>query len=253
VSGESILHRAIGTDPPGLDGADDWSIDAPAGSLAAGEVWLWRADLRADERAEAVCRGWLSADERQRAAAARLPNVARRYVLARGLLRGALAGLLGSNPARIAFRYGPQGKPFLDAESKLRFNLSHSGDIAVLAVAFDSDLGVDVERIRPGVNVPQIANRYLSRTDAARLSDLPAEESNREFFRCWTKREAYLKALGTGLAGSDAAMRELARVEGMANAIQEFAPADGYLGALAVMGSCRIARKLQWSPPSCIL
>jgi 4'-phosphopantetheinyl transferase len=249
----AILPRATDANEPRSDAVADWSRDAPAGLPPAGEIWLWRAELHQDERAETECRGWLSADELRRAAAARLPDVARRFVLARGLLRGVLASCLGTEPGRVAFRYGPHGKPALDAESPLRFNLSHSGDIAVLAVALDNDLGVDVERVRPGVNVTQIANRYLSRSDAARILALPEDERTREFFRCWTKREAYLKALGTGLAGSEAAMREPTWDEGMANAIQEFASSDGYLGALASLGSCRIARKLQWSPPSRIL
>lgn len=263
VSSDDAPSRGGSLPPPDADDSlrplpadDGWSKEIVAGSPAPGEIWLWRANLRLGERQRRSCLEWLSPDERERVVRAGLPEVARRFTVSRGMLRQVLGACLDVAPAAVGFRYGTHGKPDLnDRGAPLRFNLSHSGDLAVLAVTVDSDLGVDIERIRPGIDIARIANRYLSQGDADRLRGTTDDQRDREFFRCWTLREARLKAAGCGWVGNAAYWDEGEnRSETSPGEFTyEFTPCLGYLGALAILGACRIVRKFQWPATAGIL
>ena len=126
-----------------------------------------------------------------------------RFVVAHGLLRVILSRYLDSRPESIWFRYGPNGKPALAANSDgddIRFNLAHCDNLAVVAISQGGELGVDIERIRPELPVAEIAEHYFSAWEAAALQALPATERCDSFFRCWTGKEAYVKATGKGLS-----------------------------------------------------
>lgn len=170
-----------------------------------GEVQVWRMAL--DRTAEEVAALFevLSTDERERAARYVSERDRARFVAGRGLLRRVLAGYRGSEaPERLRFAYGAHGKPRLaavDAEGvDVRFNLAHSDGLALLAVALGREVGVDVEWVREDGAIAAVADRYFSRAERDALAALPEGERCRAFYACWTRKEAYVKARGEGLA-----------------------------------------------------
>jgi 4'-phosphopantetheinyl transferase len=163
-------------------------------------VHLWRASLSAepDERQ----RLWqtLASDEQARAERFLFAEHRERFTVARGMLREVLARYLGLRPGEVRFRYGPHGRPeLLGATSPLRFNLSHSGDAALLAICTAHDIGVDIEQVRPDFASLEVARRFFSRLEVQALQALDEEVRCDAFFRCWTRKEAYIKARGEGL------------------------------------------------------
>lgn len=163
-----------------------------------GEVHLWQFGL--DEMASQI--SLLDADESARAGRLVFAPDHRRYVAAHTKTRCVLASYLGVPPQGLRFRYSRFGKPDLALEhgSRLCFNLSHSQDHAVLAVADNLQLGVDIEVMRPGVAEPALVRQVLSPPEQQALATLPAHQIDSAFLTCWTRKEAGLKALGCGLS-----------------------------------------------------
>ncbi len=156
--------------------------------------------LDAEPEAEGRALSLLSEEERQRCGQFRFGPLRQRYLLARAALRRLLAGYLGVAAEGIQLSYGDHGKPFLqDPSSRLQFNLAHSGDLCVLAFTLDSNVGVDVERIRPLRDAAAVAQRFFAKEECADLKQVPAADQQRAFFRCWTRKEAFVKAVGAGL------------------------------------------------------
>jgi 4'-phosphopantetheinyl transferase len=163
------------------------------------------------------------------------------------MLRRLLGGFLGLEPERVELRYGPHGKPCVEG---LRFNLAHSHELALYAFSRGRELGVDLERIRPLRDAAAIAERYFSAEENAVLRSLPEIQRHEAFFRCWTRKEAYLKALGDGLArpldSFDVTLApgepaRLLRVQGAPDEAARWSllhldPAPGFVGALAAEG-----------------
>ncbi|HSA60183.1 MAG TPA: 4'-phosphopantetheinyl transferase superfamily protein [bacterium] len=139
----------------------------------------------------------LSPDERERADRFKARGAEERFLLARGLLRRALGGILGEDPASLRFSYGPKGKPRLEGKN-LSFNLAHSADRVAIAVAKDRDVGIDLERIRPENDA--LVERYFSAPEAILYRATLPEKQGLAFFHFWTAKEAYLKARGDGLS-----------------------------------------------------
>jgi 4'-phosphopantetheinyl transferase len=126
-----------------------------------------------------------------------------RFIVCRAILRGILAQYMDIEPAQIEFCYGRHGKPVLAAafqNRELRFNVSHSHEIALFAFTRQREIGVDIERIRPLSDVKQIVERYFSYRERKMFRSLPTAQRFPTFFTWWTCKEAYLKALGEGLA-----------------------------------------------------
>jgi 4'-phosphopantetheinyl transferase len=161
--------------------------------------------LQIDRRAASVqaalprLQALLGPPELERLARLRRADDRERFLLGRGVLRLTLGHWLGQDPAALVFRQGPHGKPWLDGAPP--FNLSHSGDLVLLAFHGSRDVGVDVERERPGLEWQAIARRTFAPERLARLEALPATQQERAFLREWCRLEAELKARGTGLAG----------------------------------------------------
>lgn len=168
-------------------------------ALAPGEAHVWRASLDVPQPQLDELKGCLSEDELTRAARFKFDRDRNRYIAGRGILRRTLAGYLRTNPAAIRFAYNPQGKPSLPAGG-LQFNLSHSGGEALYAVSLDVELGIDIERLNPAVEVEQIAANFFSPAEVAAILALPPRQRHNRFFDFWTRKEAYLKALGHGLS-----------------------------------------------------
>lgn len=181
-------------------------VAAERGVSAGGEIVVdlhdWRLDSSPPQR-EALARH-LSRDEIRRADSFVFARDRDRFLAGRGRLREILAGYLGADPRELIFDYGEQGKPLLAGVGEaLRFNLSHSGDHAVLAVSRTAEVGVDIEGVRPVER--EVASRTFSAAESAALDALPDEQWLAGFFRCWTRKEAVVKAIGTGLLSDLAA------------------------------------------------
>ncbi len=141
--------------------------------------------------------------EAERVRAARFVDAVhrRRWIAGRATLRTMLADCVGAEPAEIPIEYGRFGKPELrEPYQALTFNLSHSGPLALLAIARARDVGVDLEAISPRIDWPAVAARFFSRAEQDALERLPAGEQARAFFTCWSRKEAYLKARGAGFS-----------------------------------------------------
>jgi 4'-phosphopantetheinyl transferase len=145
---------------------------------------------------------WLSAEERTRAARFHAGQHQRRFTVAHGRLRQILAEVLGVEPQHLQFAVGPYGKPQLTGDwerSGLQFNLSHSADRALLAWSWRRAVGVDIELWRPLHDAAALVRRYFSASEIAAWDALPSEVREQGFFDCWTRKEAYIKAVGRGL------------------------------------------------------
>jgi 4'-phosphopantetheinyl transferase len=203
------------------------------------QLWVWSLDEA--QGAEAV----LSDDERARAARMVVQLHAARFIAARSGLRRILGHCLGRDPAALAFALGPYGKPHLQAAPDIAFNLSHSDHLAAVVVTSAMPVGVDIERIRPVSD--GLAARFFAPAEAAALAGVPQAARLAAFHACWTRKEAYIKAIGTGLATrldsfavslDPSAPARLLWVADDANAGQNwqmhsFVPANGFAGAIA--------------------
>lgn len=216
--------------------------------LKGREVHLWVVRLEASEDNFERSRSWLSEDEIARAERFRFDRHRRAFVLGRAALRALLASYLGIAPADVRFVYGPQGKPALaDTLSPLRFNASNSGDLAACAFTRGCEIGVDVEQHRAVRDLENIAHRFFSPEEAAEVLELPATDKETGFFNCWTRKEAYIKAMGGGLSipldSFQVTLRpgvaaRMVSLDGSAEAarcwtLHDFTPAPGYTGAIA--------------------
>jgi 4'-phosphopantetheinyl transferase len=165
-------------------------------------VQLWRLSLDLGSAAIATLHDTLSAEEARRAARFTRPRDANRFVAARGQLRTIIGGISEVAPEALSLTFGPFGKPRLQGRSNPRFNLSHAGNRALLAVVAGREVGVDLEVPRPGLESARLARRALAPDEILALDALPADEQDAAFLRCWTRKEAYLKARGDGLHAS---------------------------------------------------
>lgn len=175
-----------------------WPIATDPATLADDDAHVWAVPL---DSSGTPVESVLSADERQRADRFRRPELRRRFVTARGGLRTILGRYLGTPPADVRLELDPRGKPRLagNHRSWLCFNLAHSGELALVAVARGCDVGVDVERLRSVRRLDEIAGRFFhpGERDAIQAAD-PAVRAA-AFLRSWTGKEAVLKAIGLGL------------------------------------------------------
>ena len=217
------------------------------------EVHVWRAVLdQPGSRIHALHR-ILAADEQIRAGHFHFDRDREHFIVARGVLRAILGDYLNQAPECLSFCYGSHGKPALAGRSDLdtiRFSVSHSHGAALYALARGREVGIDIERIRSDLAITEIAERFFSPPEAARLRALPTEVQPEAFFRYWTRKEAYIKALGGGLSipldRSDvtAAAGESGPVvvplqdpAGTSHwCVQELPAGPGYVAALAVEG-----------------
>jgi 4'-phosphopantetheinyl transferase len=181
----------------------DWPEGRPTAPPPEGEAHIWFARLDPPEEIVAACRAVLSPAERFLAGRKVTDELKRRAIVSRGLLRRALGDALGREAADVPLALGEKGKPHLAdrADSaRLDFNLSHSGDLWLLALVAAGPVGVDIEVPRDETDWDALTERYFSDAERAAFAALPAEERRTAFFRIWTQKEALLKAHGSGLA-----------------------------------------------------
>ena len=146
---------------------------------------------------------YLNDEERMRANHFRLKQDRKQFSVCPGVLRIMIGHYLRIEPNRVRFSYGPHGKPYLEetlGDSTLRFNLGHSNDIALYAFTCCREIGVDIKYLRALPDADRITDRFFLAREIATLHALPASQRQQAFFNCWTRKEAYIKAIGKGLS-----------------------------------------------------
>lgn len=180
-----------------------WLPASPDLSLRHGDIHVWRLALNQLSCHRYQSSAPLSDSERQRAGRFHFQADRDRYVVSRNVLRNLLGRYLGQAPREVELGSTEHGKPFLleaEGEPSIRFNLSHSGDWTVYAFASDREVGIDVERIRPLPDFETIATRVFTCTEQELIALAPRQETLATFFRLWSRKEAYVKAIGHGLS-----------------------------------------------------
>ena len=184
-------------EPVRFERYDRPALDPPV--LSGDEAHIWSVDLRAAPGHISAFGGLLSADERRRAARFRFDRHRRRFIVAQGALRTLLGRYCSTTPKRLVFEYGPKGKPSLVGTPDLHFNVSHSSERAVFGVSRRGPLGIDIELLRDLADADDIAERFFSAPEVESYRRIPGNGRQRAFFNCWTRKEAFVKALGEGL------------------------------------------------------
>ncbi|MBV9126367.1 MAG: 4'-phosphopantetheinyl transferase superfamily protein [Planctomycetes bacterium] len=212
---------------------------------------MWRVSLEPPEPWFQHLRQTLTPEEQTRARRFVQAIHGRHFTAARGWLRFVLGLYLRRPPACLRFDYGPHGKPFFPAAENagdLQFNLSHSHAAALIGITRGRDIGIDLEQVRTMENLEDIARRFFSSREVAALATVPAAEKGEAFFRCWTRKEAFIKAGGEGLtrpldefsvslsAGEPACLLEISGspAEAARWTLREVLPWPGFIGCVAV-------------------
>lgn len=225
---------------------------APLG-LSTDEVQAWCVNLDACGANLVALATHLSSNELERASRFKIPVERDRFLAAHAILRELLGGYLEQPPASLLIETESRGKPRLSPRpgaSDLRFNLSHSHGSALFAFSLNREVGVDIEKIRPEFVREGIAEQYFSAREQRDLEDIPSELRVEAFFRCWTRKEAYIKARGEGLAIPLDSFSVSLKPHGLARLrsqdserwkLYSLPTAPGFAAALVVEGSeCRV-------------
>jgi 4'-phosphopantetheinyl transferase len=181
----------------------EWLKAPEALHAGRGEVHIWECLLDPDDETAEALFSILSDRERERALQFHFDRLRRRYVVAHGLLRSILGMYLDVEPKLLVFCTNPCGKPYLCPDrndESIMFNISHSDDLSVIALSSELEVGIDIERTNRELNVAEIAGSFFSKKEIEKLSALTGDPQREAFFRCWTRKEAYLKGKGRGLS-----------------------------------------------------
>jgi 4'-phosphopantetheinyl transferase len=243
-----------------------WPAPPPQVVCEEGEVHVWLASLEQGPSVVRALSGTLCPDERRRAERFRFAKDREHFTVARGVLRNILGRYLGTPSERIRFSYSEYGKPALPEGDGggLRFNVSHSHRLALYALTRGRELGLDIEYLREDLAGLEIAERFFSSAEVATLRALPPALRTAAFFNCWTRKEAYIKALGEGLSHSLSRF-SVSMVPGEPASLltSEDDPSEvsrwsmtalstesNYAAALVVEGDIDELRRWRWSPPA---
>ncbi len=178
----------------------DWQQPPNNLAISTKEVHVWRANLDLTSKQIADLTISLSPDEIDRANRFRFPQHKNRFIAARGWLRKILGRYLQIDPQKVEFEYSDRGKPFLK-QKQLQFNVSHTEDTALYAFTPQQAIGIDLEYLGKETEYKQIAQRFFTPTEATLICNANPPNCQRLFFHLWTVKEAYLKAIGSGLVG----------------------------------------------------
>ncbi|MBI4528175.1 MAG: 4'-phosphopantetheinyl transferase superfamily protein [Deltaproteobacteria bacterium] len=180
-----------------------WNSFALSPRLAGDEIHIWRARLDLAQDQIETFSAYLSPDEKERARRYKFETDRNRFICCRGILRAIVSRYLDVEPVQIEFEYGTYGKPGVKmsaAEKVLNFNLSHSHGLALYGVAWNREIGIDLEYVRPVMDADGVVGRYFSTEERAFYQSVSPEKKREEFFNLWTVKEACLKAVGLGLS-----------------------------------------------------
>lgn len=232
-----------------------WETAPEKPPLIDGELHVWRFALnREDPDTLASARSILNEEERRRADRLVIEPARHRFTLAHATLRRIVALYLPVSMRELDFQYGPHGKPYL-AGKPICFNLSHSGAMALVAITKNAEVGIDIEEINRRHAADEIAERFFSEAENLAYRAYQEPERLHAFFRCWSRKEAVIKALGEGLScplhsfdvsldRNHARLLDLRRQDAHAGSWVMFAvdAHPDYTAAAAVIGSCRRVR-----------
>ncbi len=245
---------------------DLWAPGPARPVPAPSEVHVWRASLALPPGDVAALHEVISDEERLRAGRFRFEVHRGRFVAGRGIQRRVLARYLGAGPAALRYRLAHHGKPSLDHPwdaTGLRFNVSNAEDGLLIAVGLGRELGVDLEAVRTLGDRDDVARRFFSAPENQVYDTIADAERDAAFFTCWTRKEAYIKALGEGLSMPldcfDVTLRpgEPARLLATRGnpaetdrwTLHELDPGPGWMGAVAVEGDASWEMRLyDWDP-----
>jgi 4'-phosphopantetheinyl transferase len=184
----------------GIDMQTNWMKPPNELILEFDQVDIWRISLDLEPESVQWAESSLSVDESQRAARFHFDADRYRFLVSHACLRVVLSRYLDCKPDQVFFTVGEYGKPTLSSNLDLDFNLSHSGDYALISVACNHKVGIDVEHFRPDLEINKVARRFFSEEENSELDGLSPEQQTRGFFNCWTRKEAYIKGHGLGLS-----------------------------------------------------
>lgn len=233
-------------------------------TLDLGEIHVWRVSLAQTESCLQSLQQTLSTDERTKADRFRFPKDRSQFIVSRGALRAILSRYLNISSHTLRFDYNPYGKPSLivtQGGNTLRFNLSHSRGMALIAITKNRDIGVDIEGINPNFSGLEIAEKFFSPLENSVLRSLPEHLQATAFFTCWTRKEAYIKAVGKGLSiplnqfdvslapGEPAALLNVEENPEEASkwSLIELFPSSDLVAAVAVAGDCSKLHCWEWT------
>jgi 4'-phosphopantetheinyl transferase len=223
--------------------------------LPTGEVHVWEAPLTLADTDVKGLEENLPEHERVYADEFRFPGARRQYLISRGRLRELLSRYLGQRARDIRLVTEGEGKPVIEGDRSLDFNLSHSGDLVLYAVAAGIPVGVDVEKLRPMPRALELARRFLSAEEYQELAATTPEQVSQQFFTMWVRREAYAKARGTSVwrvlerhfhHASEDVVPQMNPSDQMTSgySVKLLPGLDGYAGAVAALGSdWRVVRR----------
>ena len=233
-------------------------------TLDMGEIHVWRVSLAQTESCLQSLQQTLSTDERAKADRFVFPKDRSQFIVSRGALRAILSRYLNISSHILRFDYNPYGKPSLivtQGGNTLRFNLSHSRGLALIAITKNRDIGVDIEGINPNFYCLEIAEKFFSPLENSVLRSLPEHLQPTAFFTCWTRKEAYIKAVGKGLSiplnqfdvslapGEPAALLNVEENPEEASkwSLIELFPSSDMVAAVAVAGDCWKLHCWEWT------
>jgi 4'-phosphopantetheinyl transferase len=241
-----------------------WKIASADLSLSKKDIHLWRADLNLPDRRIQELSRIISTAERMRAERFHFERDSRKYAIGFGILRTILGHYVGIEPKELRFIHGRGGKPMLDgvfANRYIHFNMSHSEGLALYGFTRDHEIGVDIEFVRDIPEMDDIAEQFFSKKENKVFRSLPERKKKEAFFSCWTRKEAFIKAIGDGLYhpldNFDVGLKpgesaKLIRMGGDSKSasrwlIQDLKPGPGFIAAFAVEGHDWRLHFWQWS------
>lgn len=231
--------------------------------LPAKKIHVWYCDFDLNRKKIDYYCALLSVDETKKAGRFRFKRDKNCFIITRGILRMLISSYLKTNPEDLNFKYTSFGKPYLAIENQLKFNISHSGNMAVFAFFQGTEIGVDIEKIKNDFNVLELAQNFFSKTEIIALEKQSIESLPKAFFRCWTRKEAFIKAEGSGLSfpldqfavsldhDIEADLLETQWNPEEKNEWQlfSFIPEVGYVGALALADTSGQISYYNWDAP----
>ncbi|MEW6067029.1 MAG: 4'-phosphopantetheinyl transferase superfamily protein [Nitrospirota bacterium] len=241
-----------------------WKTQLSGLPLSKKDIHIWRVALDSPVISVQKLKQTLSIDERIRAERFHFEKDRTYFIIRRGILRTLLGFYLGIDSRKLQFCYGKYGKPALadiSGKGTICFNISHSGGVALYAFTRDCEIGVDIERIRDIPEMDQVVEHFFSEREKSVFRSLPKNRQKEAFFNCWTRKEAFIKAIGDGLylpldkfdvsATSDEPAK-LLKIEGDSKGasqwfIQDLKPANRFASAIAVEGRNWQLHCWQWS------
>ncbi|HVV68411.1 MAG TPA: 4'-phosphopantetheinyl transferase superfamily protein [Gammaproteobacteria bacterium] len=236
---------------------NQWHISSTQiSTISAHEIHVWRTSLKVSPAREEQLLALLSTEEHARALRFKFEHHRRRFIVAKGVLRLILARYIGETPDKISFALSAHGKPELSNPKgyALQFNSSDSNEMALYAISLAEPVGVDIESIQKHIEAEAIAERFFSDHEIKELSALSPPQKTSAFFNIWTRKEAFIKALGLGLSfplkDFDVSSGELAALLAVRNggyiaeewSLFNLKPGLDYAGAAAIKGHNKILK-----------